>query len=318
MAKFNLAYIVAVSIADKTASNILKGEHKIVTVYSRNYEKTKAFTAKHGGIACRSAEEAIAFGGVDGVYIATPHTSHVEYSLMALRMGKPVLCEKPVGICQRDVELLIEAAKENNTYFAEAMWSWFSDVSITLKRWITTGKIGRVQKLEITHAYPGLKKAPDSRVLDPNTAGGALLDIGIYPITYCYNLFGVPDKIECEGTLENGIDIKEEIKLCYGETICELHISFETLKESFVATGTEGKIYLPMFHVAPAVILKGSNGNRISFGKTDYLNEFNRVAEEIRLGKKQSDYIPFESTLECMKIMDECRRQLGLKYPMEV
>ena len=216
------------------------------------------------------------------------------------------------------MELLIEAAKENDTYFAEAMWSWFSDTSLTLKRWIDTGKIGRVQKVKIHHEYPGLKKKPDSRVLDPMTAGGALLDIGIYPITYCYNLFGVPDKIVCEGVLKGGIDIKETITLHYGTMQCELHISFERLNESFVAEGTEGKIHLPMFHVAPAVILKGKKMNRVAFGKTTYLNEFDRVAEEIRQGKKQSDYIPFESTLQCMKIMDECRQQLGLKYPMEV
>lgn len=318
MAKFRWAYIGCGSIADKTAKSILKGEHKIVTVYSRNYEKTKAFAAKHGGRACKSAEEAICFDGVDAVYIATPHTSHVEYSLIALKNKKPVLCEKPVGISAKDVELLIEAAKENDTYFAEAMWSWFSDTSLTLKRWIDTGKIGRVQKVKIHHEYPGLKKKPDSRVLDPMTAGGALLDIGIYPITYCYNLFGVPDKIECEGVLEGGIDIKENIILHYGTMQCELHISFERLNESFVAEGTEGKIHLPMFHVAPAVILKGKKMNRVAFGKTTYLNEFDRVAEEIRQGKKQSDYIPFESTLQCMKIMDECRQQLGLKYPMEV
>ncbi len=318
MAKFRWAYIGAGSIADKTAKSILKGDHKIVTVYSRNYDKAKAFAAKHGGRVCRTAKEAISFESVDAVYIATPHTSHVEYSLMALKMKKPVLCEKPVGISAQDVELLIEAAKENDTYFAEAMWSWFSDTSLTLKRWIDTGKIGRVQKVKIHHEYPGLKKKPDSRVLDPMTAGGALLDIGIYPITYCYNLFGVPDKIECEGVLENGIDIKENIKLHYGSMQCELHISFERLNESFVAEGTEGKIHLPMFHIAPAVILKSKKMNRVSFGKTTYLNEFDRVAEEIRQGKKQSDYIPFESTLECMKIMDECRQQLGLKYPMEV
>lgn len=318
MAKFRWAYIGTGSIADKTAKSILKGDHKIVTVYSRNYDKAKAFAGKHGGIVCRTAEEAISFAGVDAVYIATPHTSHVEYSLMALKMKKPVLCEKPVGICAEDVELLIKTAKENDTYFAEAMWSWFSDTSLTLKRWIETGKIGRVQKVKIHHEYPGLKKKPDSRVLDPMTAGGALLDIGIYPITYCYNLFGVPDKIECEGVLENGIDIKENIKLHYGSMQCELHISFEKLNESFVAEGTEGKIHLPMFHVAPAVILRSTKGNSVSFGKTTYLNEFDRVAEEICQGKKQSDYIPFESTLECMKIMDECRCQLGLKYPMEV
>lgn len=317
MSKFKWAYIGSGSIAASTAKSILKGEHEIVAVYSRNFEKAKAFASKAGATATRTAEEAINFTGVDGVYIATPHTSHVEYSLMALKAHKPVLCEKPVGICEQDVAVLVAAAKENNTYFAEAMWSWFSDVSLTVKSWVQEGKIGKVKKVKITHAYPGLKKKADSRVRTPETAGGALLDIGIYPITYCYNLFGVPDKILCEGTLENGIDIKEKVVLSYGSFKCENHISFEYFKETFEIIGTEGKIILPLFHVAPVAVLKSKKGNKLFFGKTTYLNEFDRVAKEIREGKIESDYIPFESTLQCMRIMDACRKQMKLRYPFE-
>lgn len=317
MAKFRWAYIGCGSIADKTARSILKGEHEIVSVYSRSFEKATAFATKFGAVATKTAEEAINLEGVDGVYIATPHTSHVEYALMALKAKKPVLCEKPVGICEEDVRLLISAAKENNTYFAEAMWSWFSDVSLTVKKWVQSGKIGKVQKVKIIHAYTGMKKKSDSRVRNPETAGGALLDIGIYPITYCYNIFGTPDKIKCEGEIDKGIDIKEKVTLYYGNLKCENYISFEYFKESFEIAGTEGKITLPLFHVAPVAVLKSKKGNKLFFGKTTYLNEFDRVAEEIRKGKKQSDYIPFESTLQCMKIMDECRRQMNFRYPFE-
>ncbi len=317
MAKFRWAYIGSGSIADKTAKSILKGEHEIISVYSRNFEKAKAFASKFGAAATKTAEEAINLEGVDGVYIATPHTSHVEYALTALKARKPVLCEKPVGICEEDVRLLISAAQENDTYFTEAMWSWFSDVSLTVKEWVQSGKIGKVQKVKIIHAYPGMKKKADSRVRNPETAGGALLDIGIYPITYCYNIFGVPDKIICEGKIENGIDIYEHISLHYGNFRCENHISFEYLKESFEITGTQGKIILPLFHVAPVAVLKSKKGNKLFFGKTTYLNEFDRAADEIRQDKKQSDFVPFESTLQCMKIMDECRRQMGLRYPFE-
>lgn len=317
MSDFRWAYIGCGGIADKTAKSILKGNHKIVSVYGRNLEKARAFASKYGATATESALEAINFEGVDGVYIATPHTSHVEYALVALQSHKPVLCEKPVGICQEDVKKLIDAAKQNNTYFAEAMWSWFSDVSLTVKDWVQSGKIGKVQKVKIIHAYPGLKKKENSRVRDPMTAGGALLDIGIYPITYCYNIFGVPDKIICDGQIQNGIDIKEKVTLCYGNLRCENYISFEYMKESFEITGTLGKIILPLFHVAPVAILKNKKGNKLFFGKTTYLNEFDRVAKEIKEGKIQSDYVPFESTLQCMKIMDCCREQMELMYPFE-
>ena len=317
MAKFRWAYIGTGSIAKTTANSILKGDHEIVSVYGRSPEKAEAFAKKYGATAVKTAQEAIDFPGVDGVYIATPHTSHVEYSLMALKSKKPVLCEKPVGICSKDVEALIKAAKENDTYFTEAMWSWFSDISLTVKDWVNSGRIGEIQKVKIVHAFPGLKKAETSRVRDPYTAGGALLDIGIYPITYCYNIFGVPDKIECKGEIQKGIDIEEQVTLHYGNLSCENIMSFKYFKESFEIIGTEGKITLPLFHVAPVAILKSKKGNKLFFGKTTYLNEFNRVAEEIRKGKKKSDYIPFESTLQCMKIMDECRRQINFRYPFE-
>ena len=317
MDKFRWAYIGCGSIADKTARSILKGNHEITVVYGRSYDKAKAFAKRFGAKAVESLEALLSCDSFDAVYIATPHTSHVEYAVAALKKGIPVLCEKPVGITQSDVELLIKTARENDTYFVEAMWSWFSDTAIAVRDWIKQGKVGRVKHVEIYHAFPGLNKKPDSRVLDPNTAGGALLDIGIYPITYCYNIFGYPDKIKCEGTIQNGIDIKEKVTLYYDNMPCELYMSFEKLKETFVIEGTEGKINVPMFHVSPFAILKSKKGNKIAFGKTTYLNEFDRVAEEIRAGKKESDYIPFDATLSCMKIMDVCREQMGLKYPFE-
>ena len=317
MDKFRWAYIGSGSIAASTARSILKGNHEITVVYSRSFDKAQAFAKKFGGKAVETIDELLSCDNIDAVYIATPHTSHVEYAVAALKKRIPVLCEKPVGVTQADVELLIETARENDTYLVEAMWSWFSDTAIAVRDWVKQGKIGRVKNVKIVHAYPGLNKKPGSRVLDPMTAGGALLDIGIYPITYCYNIFGYPDSIKCEGTIQNGIDIKEKVTLCYGNMPCELYVSFEKLKESFVAEGTEGKIKLPMFHVASFAVMKSKKGNKVAFGKTTYLNEFDRVAEEIRAGKKESDYVPFEATLSCMKIMDVCREQMGLKYPFE-
>ena len=317
MDKFRWAYIGSGSIAASTARSILKGNHEITVVYSRSFDKAQAFAKKFGGKAVETIDELLSCDNIDAVYIATPHTSHVEYAVAALKKGIPVLCEKPVGVTQTDVELLIKTARENDTYFVEAMWSWFSDTAIAVRDWVKQGKIGRVKNVKIVHAYPGLNKKPGSRVLDPMTAGGALLDIGIYPITYCYNIFGYPDSIKCEGTIQNGIDIKEKVTLYYGNMPCELYMSFEKLKESFVAEGTDGKIKLPMFHVASFAVMKSKKGNKVAFGKTTYLNEFDRVAEEIRAGKKESDYVPFEATLNCMKIMDVCREQMGLKYPFE-
>ncbi len=314
---FNWAYIGSGSIAKNTARSIEKGEHGIVAVYSRTYSKAEAFAKKHGATAYRTFEEAVNDERVDGVYIATPHTSHLEYAIKALEMKKPVLCEKPVGVSKKEAERMINTAKENGVYFCEAMWTWFSDVALTVKKWIDEKRIGEIKSVVIDYSFPGLMMNKNSRVLTPETAGGGLLDVGIYPITYCYRLFGMPKSISCSGELKGGIDIKETVILDYGSFKCKLNISLDKLKEGCKIEGAKGSISIPMFHMAWKATLKSAGEKEIFRGKTDYLTEFSAVADEIRSGKTESEFIPFSSTLSCLEIIDECRKQLGLVYPFE-
>lgn len=318
MEKFRWAYIGSGNIAGSTAKDITKGSHCITSVYSRNYEKAKAFAQKYNASAYDDFEKAVNRDDVDCVYIATPHTSHVDYAVRAMKLGKPVLCEKPVGVTADDVDTLVETAKSTGVYFCEAMWTWFSDVALTVKKWVHNGEIGEVKDVVINYAFPGILMPKNSRVLTPSTAGGALLDIGIYPITYCYNLFGFPQKIHCNGKLKEGIDISETVTLYYDGFKCTLNMSLCKLNENCTINGSKGSVTLPVFfHMASKAVLKNENGKHTFNGKTDYLTEFTRVAEEIRQGKTQSEYIPFESTERCMQIMDECRKQMNLVYPFE-
>lgn len=318
MTPFNWAYVGNGGIAESTAREIVKGNHRIVSVYGRNLKKVKAFSEKYGAQAFGDFESAVNCEGVDGVYIATPHTAHVDYAVRAMELHKPVLCEKPVGVTVQDVDTLLDTAKQTNTYFCEAMWTWFSDVALTVKKWVQSGEIGEVQDVVINYAFPGMLLPKTSRVRMPETAGGALLDIGIYPITYCYNLFGTPKSVQCHGKIQDGIDIRETVVLEYPNFKCTLHMSLCSLKENCRIRGTKGTVSLPIFfHMASKAILKNENGKHVFTGKTDYLTEFTKVAEEIRQGKTESEYIPFAATRTCMEIMDECRRQMGLRYPFE-
>ena len=318
MTPFNWAYVGNGGIAESTAREIVKGNHRIVSVYGRNLKKVKAFSEKYGAQAFGDFESAVNCEGVDGVYIATPHTAHVDYAVRAMELHKPVLCEKPVGVTVQDVDTLLDTAKQTNTYFCEAMWTWFSDVALTVKKWVQSGEIGEVQEVVIHYAFPGMLLPKTSRVRMPETAGGALLDIGIYPITYCYNLFGTPKSVQCHGKIQDGIDIRETVVLEYPNFKCTLHMSLCSLKENCRIRGTKGTVSLPIFfHMASKAILKNENGKHVFTGKTDYLTEFTKVAEEIRQGKTESAYIPFAATRACMEIMDECRRQMGLRYPFE-
>lgn len=315
---FQWVYIGSGHIAEKTAADVTRGEHRIAAVFGRNKETAAALAQKYGAAVYDTAEDAIRHPGADAVYIATPHTSHVEYACLAMRLGKPVLCEKPVGVTEADVRTLIDCAKANDVYFAEAMWTWFSDVAQTVKRWVQSGRIGTPTHAELYYYFPGLMKPRTSRVRKPETAGGSLLDVGIYPITYCYNLFGVPDEVRCDGTIKDGIDVEEHVTLRYGALTCELHSGLNNLRESCLVEGTKGTVSLPvLFHVASKATLKTETEKEVFRGKTDYLTQFDHVAADIRAGRRESAIVPHEATLQCMRIMDECRRQMGLRYPFE-
>lgn len=317
MEPFRWAYVGSGSIAGNTARSITKGNHKIGAVYSRNAIKADAFAKKYGALSYPSFDELLASGGFDGVYIATPHTAHIEYALKAMEAGYPVLCEKPVGVSAAEAERMIGASQKYGVYFCEAMWTWFSDLAYTVKGWTDEGRIGGIANVEIEYAFPGVMMSKNSRLLMPRTAGGALLDIGVYPITYCYRLFGYPRSIQCTGTIKDGIDVEETVILGYEGFRCTLDISLTKLGERCKITGTKGTINIPVFHMARSAMLKTAEGRETARGKTDYLTEFTRAADEIRQGRTQSAYVPHEATLHCLQIMDECRRQMGLKYPFE-
>ncbi|MBQ6067631.1 MAG: Gfo/Idh/MocA family oxidoreductase [Clostridia bacterium] len=317
MSKFRWAYVGSGSIAGNTARSVTKGEHTIAAVCSRNPETAAAFAEKYGAAVYADFDALLEADGFDGVYIATPHTSHADYAVRAMRAGKPVLCEKPVGVSTAEVDRMLAASRENGVYFCEAMWTWFSDVALTVKQWIDEKRIGWIRSVRMEYAFPGVMMRKTSRLLMPQTAGGALLDIGVYPITYCYRLFGYPDRIDCRGTLKDGIDIEETVTLGYAGFDCTLHISLTKLRESCRIVGTEGGITVPVFHMAKLAALKTKAKKETFAGKTDYLTEFTRAAEEIRAEKTESLFVPHAATRDCMRIMDECRRQLGLVYPFE-
>ena len=317
MEPFRWAYVGSGSIAKNTARSITRGDHTIRAVWSRNAGTAAEFAEKYQTEAFPSFGALLASGSFDAVYVATPHTTHIEYALKAMEAGFPVLCEKPVGVSAAEAELMIRTSRGRGVYFCEAMWTWFSDMAYTVKQWTDEGRIGDIRSVHMEYAFPGVMMSKNSRLLTPSTAGGALLDIGVYPITYCYRLFGYPKYIGCGGSVKNGIDVEETVILGYDGFDCTLDISLNKLGERCKITGTEGAITVPMFHMARSASLKTGEKRETAKGKTDYLTEFSRVAEEIRSGRTESAFVPQQATLDCLKIMDECRSQMHLVYPFE-
>ncbi|MCR4960029.1 MAG: Gfo/Idh/MocA family oxidoreductase [Lachnospiraceae bacterium] len=320
---FKWCFIGSGSLANTVADQLAGSEkHDIVSVYSRNEETGKAFAEKFQCGYYSSIEEAVNAKGVDGVYVVTPHTSHFEHAKIALEAGKPVLLEKPFTVAAKDTKALFDLAKEKNVYLTEAMWTWYSPIANRVKFWLDLGLFGEIKKVHINYHF---NVGPDSvsRLTDPNRAGGALLDIGVYPLTYLYRLFGKPEKMECKGVINNGVDDGEEITLTFANGLTattSISMRNPDNDETLIIEGTAGSVVLPKFHYADSVTLKrfGEGEEDITFeGDGSWLNEFNQVAYEIASDLKESPLVPHSATIDVMEMMDECRKQMGLVYPFE-
>lgn len=317
---FRWCFIGTGTLAAKVAKEITAtGRHRIVSAYTRRMEKCRAFADQYGARACADAAEATAAPDVDGVYVVTPHSNHYEYVKLALELGKPVLCEKAFTTDAKQARELIELAEEKGIYLAEAMWTWFSPIAQQVKQWVTDGAFGEIQQVIANYHMNSRGYAP--RVTDPNRAGGALLDVGVYPITYLYRLFGKPESVRCVGRLEKGIDLTEDVTMAFpGGAVYTASASIVDYKglEKLKIVGTNASTSIRFFHFANKAVLRRKHGkNEIVRGDGSMTNEFDRAAEEIRAGLTESKFVPHQATLDVMEIMDECRRQMGLVYPFE-
>ena len=317
--KFGWCFIGCGTLAKKVAKQIIKsGRHTVVSVYSRSFDKCRAFANKYGASAYGSAAQAINADGVDGVYIVTPHASHYEYAKLSLELGKPVFCEKSFTVDAKQAEELAAIAKDRGIYLAEAMWTWFAPVANKVKKWLDCGEFGEIKSVKIKSHLPTLMYAP--RVTDPAAAGGTLLDMGVYSVTYLYRLFGTPSEIKCKGDVSKGIDWRNYIELKFPSGLkCSASVSIKDFGfEKLIIEGSKARLKLGFFHSANSVKLIRKNGKNEKFsGYGGYLNEFDIAASEIREGLNESRFVPLKATVDVMQIMDECRNQMNLVYPFE-
>lgn len=319
MDKFRWAYIGCGGIAETTAKEILRsGRHEIAAVWNRTRERAEKFAARYGGMICGTVEEAVCAPGVEGVYIATTPDAHPEYIRRCIALGRPVLCEKPFAVNAAVTEELLDEAARAGVYVSEAMWTWHNDIALHVKDWVRSGRVGKIREVRMTYGYPLIRLSPRRRLLDPARIGGALLDIGIYPVRYCYELFGTPEEIRCRGVLKDGVDLREEVELRYAGFTARLNFAMDRmLGEKAVIVGSGGIIRIPQPHAARRARVGGPHPETILDDSALYAKQFSNAAEEIRAGCKEGAKVPARSTVDVMRILDECRRQVGLVYPCE-
>ncbi|MBM7570447.1 Gfo/Idh/MocA family oxidoreductase [Aquibacillus albus] len=313
-------------IANQFAMDITFAKNaELVAVGSRTNESATKFAETHGiPRAYGNYEELAQDPEVDAIYVATPHPFHKENVMTCLRAGKAVLCEKPFTVRAAELEELITFARDKKLFLMEAMWTRFLPPIVKVREWIKAGKIGDVR---LVKAEFGFKAPwdPDWRLLNPELGGGALLDAGIYPISFASMILGAqPEKIESSAFIgETGVDEHFSIFLSYpsGKTaMLNGAIRLGLTNEAYIH-GTEGYIRIPSFLNTRSATLYINNeevetysDDRVAKGYAFEAEEVGRCLQE---GLTESSVIPLNESLEILKILDEVREQWGLKYPFE-
>jgi Predicted dehydrogenases and related proteins len=319
------AILGAGKIARKFAQDFKQVKNAtIIAVASRSRERAESFALEYQIPNLLSYEELYRSTEVDVVYIATPHNFHYEQALNCLQNKKAVLCEKPVTLNDGQFRSLIEEAQKNKVFLMEAMWTYFLPCIQKAKEWIVEGKIGRVKIIQADFGYK-MDFNPYSRIYAPELAGGALLDLGVYPISFANFFAGPkPTSVVASGTLSTtGVDETTSILLQFNDISCVLYCSVvaRTINKGYIF-GETGYIELPEFHKAFSVrlysnehkLLESFEDGRNTWG---YNYETQHVTDQLLSGASESSIASFQSSLTVQEIMTDVRRQIGLVYPGE-
>ncbi|MCU0857996.1 MAG: Gfo/Idh/MocA family oxidoreductase, partial [Pontiellaceae bacterium] len=311
------------------------GEGTVVAAASKSMHRAKSFQKKtRVERIYPSYEKMLDQEQLDAVYVATSHNFHYENTLHCLNRGLPVLVEKAFTRNAVEAEKLIALARRKNLFLMEAMWTRFNPAIVKLRELLHEGIIGDVKRLNAAFCVRmnpcSLKTAPWNRMYSPRLAGGALLDLGVYPITFARMVFGkAPVKI-C-GSAEKawtGVDKTSEYLFDYsGGKRAELISSFgQSRPRDAVITGTAGQIRVPVFmHPDHFIVTRTGHAEetiridpeRLDNGSPGFQHEIREVHRCLRGKLLESPLMPLDETLEIMQTMDALRTQWGVKYPGE-
>ena len=291
-------------------------------VASRSQDKANAFGQEFGARASYGSYQALADAGdIDLVYVGTPHPQHAENALMALRAGKGVLCEKPFTMNLREAEQVVTLARSKRLFLMEAMWTRYLPAYQEVKRILASGAIGTPCQVVADFGFAA-NFGPEHRVFNPELGGGALLDLGIYPLSVAAGLLGPVLEIRAQAQMgPTGVDIQTGFMLKHASGAMSVsNCSFLARSPAeLTVSGERGQVRMnTMFHRATSITVKLEDGVERTI-QTPYIG--NGYAHEIieaqrcwREGLLESPAMPLDDTLALMGVMDEVRRQIGLRY----
>lgn len=299
---------------------------ELLAVGSRSAATADAF-ADAFGVPRRYAtyEELAADADVDVVYISTPHPMHAPNTLLCLKAGRHVLCEKPFAVNTREASEMVRTARERKLFLMEAMWTRFLPVVAQAREWLRDGRIGEPR---MVLADFGFRAGWDeeSRLLNREMGGGALLDVGVYTVSFASMVFGTPpDRVSGLADIgATGVDEQAGMVLGYpGGALAVLSTAVRTnTPHHAYILGTEGSIHIhpPFWHATQATLALSGDRNEtveLPYEGNGYNCQALEVMRCLRAGLLESPVMPLDESLAIMQTMDRIREQWGLRYPMD-
>ncbi|MCX4968989.1 Gfo/Idh/MocA family oxidoreductase [Streptomyces sp. NBC_00654] len=301
---------------------------EVVAVASRTDASAKAFADRFGiGRAYGSWAELVADDTVDIVYVATPHSAHREAAGLALEAGKHVLCEKAFTLDTRQAEELVALARERGLFLMEAMWTYCNPVIRRMTELVRDGAIGEIRTVQADFGFAG-DFGPGHRLRDPALGGGALLDLGVYPVSFAHLLLGEPDRVQADALLSpEGVDLNTGMLLGWDSGATALLSCSIVGHHPTAATviGTAGRIDFPhsFFYPERFVLHRaGAEPEEITTGPgpqglTGLQYEAAEVMRAVRAGESESPLVPLDGSLAVMRTLDAVRDRIGVRYAVD-
>lgn len=325
MENFRVGIIGAGHIAVKMAYTLREMEGvEPYAIASRDQNKANAFAAEWGfTCAYGSYEKLINDPKVQLVYIATPHSFHYSQAKACLEAGKPVLCEKAFTANKHEAEALFKLAAEKHLFIAEAMWIRYMPFMKTLRELIDKGTIGRVMTLSSSIGYPMIDK---ERIIRPELCGGALLDIGVYPINFTMMLFGdeITDITSTVVKGETGVDMQESITFVYKNHRMSVMCitAFCANDRQGLISGDNGYIIVDNINNPQEAVVYSREHNEIGRYHcpqqiTGFEYQLQAAIDAICNNREETPFMPHATTLQIMDMLDKFRAEWGVQYPSD-
>mgnify|MGYP004546387159 FL=1 len=322
---YNVGIIGAGRIALKMASTLaaLPRTHRYA-IASREMRKARRFAKEQGfERAYGSYEELMDDPKVDLIYIATPHAFHFEQAKASILKGKPVLCEKAFTANAAQAEELLKLAEEKQVFIAEAIWTRYLPMSRTIAELVRNGAVGTPYLLSANLGYAITNR---ERLVRPELAGGALLDVGVYTLNFAAMVFGT-EILSTTSTcvkMDNGLDAQDSITLVYpGERMAVLNSSMLARSDrQGIISGDGGHMIIDNINNPQSIkVLDGNYQTVAEFHApsqvTGFEYEVNACIDALDKGLLQTLDMPHDETLRIMRQMDALRKEWGVRFPFE-